>query len=129
MKHNDLSISELAEQSGLSPHTIRYYESIGVLKASNRAANGHRRYNNADVLWLAFVLRLKLIGMPLAQIKQYAQLRDQGDTTLEPRLALLKQHREHLRQKMAALAECADVLDSKLHTYKKMIAKAKTKKE
>lgn len=122
---NVLSIGELSRLSGLSAHTIRFYEAAGVLKPAERASNGHRRYRSDDVLWLEFVLRLKLTGMPLAEIKQYALLRAQGESTLQPRLAMLKLHRERLVAKMAELSDCANALDEKIRTYRKMIAKAR----
>ncbi|MBI3524078.1 MAG: MerR family transcriptional regulator [Betaproteobacteria bacterium] len=121
---NAITIGEFALRSGLSTHTIRYYERVGVLKPGGRAANGHRRYHDSDVLWLEFVLRLKHIGMPLAEIKRYADLRAQGDTTLQARYTMLKLHRVRLAAKMTELSECADVLDDKLRTYRKMLAKA-----
>ena len=129
MTSNVLSIGELSRLSGLSTHTIRFYESAGVLKPAGRATNGHRRYHSDDVLWLEFVLRLKLTGMPLAEIKKYALLRAQGEMTLQPRLTMLKLHRERLVTKIAELSEYANVLDEKIRTYRKMIAKAKVPTE
>lgn len=122
---NFISIGELSRQSGLSTHTLRFYESAGVLKPIGRAANGHRRYHGDDILWLEFVLKLKQTGMPLAEIKQYAQLRAQGEMTLPPRLMMLKLHRKRLAAKMTELSECANVLDEKIRIYRKMIAKSK----
>lgn len=126
---NVLSIGELSRLSGLSTHTIRFYESAGVLKSAGRATNGHRSYHSDDVLWLEFVLRLKLTGMPLAEIRKYALLRAQGEMTLHPRLTMLKLHRERLVTKIAELSECANVLDEKIRTYRRMIAKAKAPTE
>ena len=129
MTNQFISIGELARLSGLSTHTLRFYEAAGVLKPVGRAANGHRRYQPGDVLWLEFVLKLKITGMPLAEIKRYAQLREQGDKTMTPRMAMLKLHRQHLVTKMAELALCASALNNKIEIYRKMIAKAKTKKK
>ena len=127
---NAISIGELSRLSGLSPHTLRFYETEGVLKPAGRTASGHRQYHGEDVLWLEFVLRLKLTGMPLAEIKQYASLRSQGERTLQPRLAMLKLHRARLVAKIDELSTCASALDDKIRTYRKMIAKsqAPTKK-
>ena len=124
-----ISIGELARLTGLSTHTLRFYEAAGVLKPIGRAANGHRRYQPNDVLWLEFVLKLKITGMPLAEIKRYAQLREQGDRTMTPRLAMLKLHRQHLVEKMAELEKCANALDDKINTYRKMISRAKAKQK
>ena len=122
---NAISIGELSRLSGVSPHTLRFYEAEGVLKPAGRAANGHRRYRREAVLWLEFVLRLKVTGMPLAEIRQYAVLRAQGEKTLQPRLTMLKLHRERLVTKINELSTCAGVLDDKIRTYRKMIAKSR----
>lgn len=119
---NAISIGELSRLSGVSPHTLRFYEAEGILKPAGRAANGHRRYRREDVLWLEFVLRLKLTGMPLAEIKQYAVLRTQGEKTLQLRLSMLKLHRERLVTKINELSTCASALDDKIGTYQKLIA-------
>ena len=119
--NNIITIGELARLSGLTTHTLRYYESAGVLKSARRAANGHRRYNSTDILWLEFVLKLKLTGMPLAEIRQYAELRSQGETTLNARLAMLKLHRQRLVTTLSELSECAAALDDKIQIYRKMI--------
>jgi DNA-binding transcriptional MerR regulator len=121
--NNIITIGELARLSGLTTHTLRYYESAGVLKPAQRAANGHRRYNSSDILWLEFVLKLKLTGMPLAEIRQYAELRSQGETTLNARLAMLKLHRERLVTTLSELSECAAALDDKIRIYRTMIVK------
>lgn len=128
--NNAISIGELSRRSGLSTHTLRFYEAEGILKPVRRTASGHRQYHEDDVLWLEFVLRLKLTGMPLAEIKQYAALRSQGEKTLQLRLTMLKLHRERLVTKIDELSTCANVLDDKILTYRKLLAKqtASTKK-
>jgi DNA-binding transcriptional MerR regulator len=118
-----LSIGELARHSGLSTHTLRFYETQGILQAVSRNASGHRQYHANDLLWLEFVLRLKDTGMPLADIKQYAERRAQGEATVEARLAMLKLHRARLAQQIEELTTCAAVLDEKMRTYRKMLAK------
>jgi len=121
---NFISIGELSRLSGVSPHTLRFYELEGILKPAGRGENGHRRYVNADVLWLEFVLRLKQTGMPLAEIREYAALRAQGDETLQTRLTMLKLHRERLVTTIEELSTCAHALDEKILTYREMIAKS-----
>jgi len=122
--NNAISIGTLSRLSGLSTHALRFYEAEGILKPIGRNASGHRQYRAEDVLWLEFVLRLKQTGMPLAEIKQYAALRAQGETTLQARLAMLQCHRENLATRIEALSNCAGVLDEKISTYREMIAKS-----
>ena len=129
MTSDFISISELARRTGLTAHTLRFYESAGVLNSIKRAANGHRRYHSDDILWLEFVLKLKLTGMPLAEIKEYARIRSQGEMTLPERLAMLKLHRERLVAKMVELSEYANALDEKILTYRKMVARSKAQKK
>lgn len=121
-----LTISELAECAGLSTYTLRFYEKAGVLSPTPRATNGHRRYLDADVRWLAFVMRLKATGMPLAEIKRYAQLRAQGDSTVAPRLDMLVEHRENLVRKLQELQDNMAALDDKVAIYQSMLQKAPT---
>lgn len=116
-----LSIGELARLSGLSSHTLRFYETEGLLQPIGRAANGHRRYRAEDVTWLEFVLRLKKTGMPLAQIRRYAALRTEGEQTLSSRLAMLEQHRQYLSQQLHELTLCATALDEKIAWYQQAI--------
>lgn len=113
-----LSISELSRRSGVSNHTLRYYEKAGVLAPTTRASNGHRRYLASDVAWLAFVLRLKATGMPLADIKQYAVLRAQGDGTMPQRLAALELHRRRLVAHIQELSVNLVALDDKIGVYR-----------
>lgn len=124
MRHHAISIGELSRRSGLSPHTLRFYEAAGILKPAARSASGHRQYHDDDVRWLEFVLRLKLTGMPLADIKHYAALREQGETTLHARLAMLKHHRQRLVDRIDALLTCAGALDDKIRIYRERIAAA-----
>lgn len=110
--------------SGVSPHTLRYYEAEGILRPVSRGSNGHRRYRPEDLRWLEFVLRLKQTGMPLADIKAYAALRERGDETLQARLAMLQHHRQRLVTWIDELTSCADALDDKIRIYGEMIAQA-----
>jgi len=113
-----ISISELSQRSGVSQHTLRYYEKAAVLAPVTRAPNGHRRYLASDVAWLAFVLRLKATGMPLAEIKQYAELRSQGDMTVPQRLAVLELHRARLVLNIQELSHNLAALDDKIGLYR-----------
>jgi DNA-binding transcriptional MerR regulator len=118
---NTMSIGELSAASGLSTHTLRYYEKLGVLKLADRAASGHREYRADAVAWVDFVLRLKITGMPLAEIRKYAELRGRGEATLQPRLTMLELHRKRLVSNISELSENLTALDSKMKTYRKWL--------
>ena len=77
-----LTIADVAAMSGLSAHTLRYDERIGLLDPVARAHGGQRRYRGDDLAWLAFLQRLRATGMPIRGMQRFAELRRQGDATI-----------------------------------------------
>ncbi len=124
MTRQFLTIGEMSRLCGVSAHTLRFYEAEGILLPAARAPNGHRRYRQDDVRWLEFVLRLKVTGMPLAEIRAYAELRLRGDDTLDARLDMLKHHRERLARQIDILTQSSRALDEKIDIYRNLIAQA-----
>src|SRR5690606_36547637 len=84
------TISEVAALTGLSAHTLRWYERIGLMPHVDRSHTGQRRYTNRDLDWLALVGKLRLTGMPVADMVRYAELVRAGDHTYRERYELLK---------------------------------------
>ncbi len=60
-----MNIKELSEISGLTTHTLRYYEKIGLLKNIKRDSVGYRDYTENDAAWIEFIGRLKATGMSI----------------------------------------------------------------
>jgi DNA-binding transcriptional MerR regulator len=116
-----LSISQVSARTGLSADTLRYYEKAGLLQPIQRSSSGQRRYATADMDWLAFLLRLRETGMPIADMQRYAQLRAQGEASLAERLAMLREHRAQLSERIRALQASAHALDGKIHDYERQI--------
>src|SRR5574340_1589499 len=88
-----LTIQQVAGRTGLSEYTLRYYEHIGLIESVNRAENGHRRYTEGDIGWIEFLKCLRATGMPVAQMKDYADLTRSGDHTIGDRVNILEEHR------------------------------------
>lgn len=116
----DLNISEVAKATGLSTHTLRYYERVGLLTPVSRDLAGRRRYAARDLEWIAFLQRLRSMGMPISEMCQYAALRRDGDSTLRDRRVLLQSHLDRVRLEMAALEESARVIADKITLYRAM---------
>lgn len=112
-----MKIGELARRSGLSVHTIRYYERIGLLPHADRDPSGHRDYDASILVWIGFLDRLKTTGMPIREMLRYAELRDRGAGTETARRQLLEAHRERVRAQAARLDACLLVLDAKIGGY------------
>jgi len=112
-----VKIGELAKRCGLSAHTIRYYERIGLLPRADRDGSGRRDYDSSVLIWIAFLGRLKATGMPIREMLRYAALREQGTGTEAVRRELLEAHRDGVRRRIAELQESLLVLDTKIDGY------------
>ncbi len=112
-----MKIGDLARRAGLSVHTIRYYERIGLLPYADRNSARHRDYDAAILTWIDFLGRLKATGMPIREMLRYAALREQGAGTEAERRALLEAHRARVRDRVAELQACLLVLDTKIAGY------------
>src|SRR5208282_718285 len=112
-----MKIGELAKRSGLTAHTIRYYERIGLLPYAVRDQSRQRDYDASILIWIEFLGRLKTTGMPIREMLRYAALRNGGAATEPERRELLEQHRERVRKRVAELQACLLVLDDKIAGY------------
>lgn len=112
-----MKIGELAKRSGLSAHTIRYYERIGLLPYADRDGSKRRDYDASILAWIEFLGRLKTTGMPLREMLHYAAFRGEGAGTQAQRRKLLEEHRERVRAHVAELNACLLVLDTKIGGY------------
>jgi DNA-binding transcriptional MerR regulator len=111
------TISEVAAVTGLTQHTLRWYERIGLMPNIDRSHTGQRRFTNRDLDWLDLVGKLRLTGMAVADMVRYAGLVREGDHTFDERRALLEATRTDVLRRMAELQDTLAVLDSKIDFY------------
>ncbi|AIA01731.1 MerR family transcriptional regulator [Streptomyces noursei] len=111
------TISEVAAFTGLKAHTLRWYEQIGMLPQVERSHTGQRRFRNRDLDWLAFVTKLRLTGMPVADMVRFAELVHGGEATYGERRAILQQSRQEVAARIAELQDTLAVLDAKIDFY------------
>jgi len=116
------TIQEMAITSGLSEHTLRYYERFGLLTPERHASSGHRRYSQQDIQWVVFVKRLRSTAMPLAQIKRYADLLRQGDATIAERQRLLEEHKLLIEANLREVQQHLEAITFKIALYKQQHA-------
>ncbi len=117
-----LTIQQVADKTGLSTHTLRYYEKIGLIQAVDRADNGHRRYSSGNVGWLDFLKCLRSTGMPVREVKRYAELYEEGDSTMTERRALLENHRERIEADLRELKANLEAIKYKIAYYQELEA-------
>jgi DNA-binding transcriptional MerR regulator len=112
-----LTIAEAAERTGLTRHTLRYYERDGLMLGVDRDESGHRRYSERDLGWIELISKLRATGMPVRDVRRYAGLVRAGDGNEDERLALLRTHRERVRAQLAAMTDYLDAIDLKISYY------------
>ncbi len=113
-----LSISDAAEATGLSTHTLRYYERAGLmLDRVERAPSSHRRYTEAEIRWVTLLTKLRATGMPIRRIREYADLVRAGDGNEPERLALLEAHREAVVEQLDAMRRNLEAIEHKIEIY------------
>lgn len=113
-----LPIAQAAETLGLTSDTLRYYEKDGLLlRPVPRSSSGHRRYQEADLRWITLVTRLRSTGMPIRDVRAYAELVREGDGNEVQRLELLQAHRDVVLQQLAEVTSHLGAIDHKIGIY------------
>lgn len=115
-----MSISDVAERTGLSTHTLRYYEREGLmLSPIERASSSHRRYSEADLTWVVFLTKLRSTAMPIVTVRRYVELARRGDDTTAERLELLLLHRMTVARQLEEMTASLAAIDYKIGLYEK----------
>ena len=97
------SIQDVSKKTGLSAHTLRYYEKEGLITGVERSPGGFRQYSEDDLEALGLICCLKNTGMPLQEIARFVELTHEGDQTLRERVELLREHRENVIARIAEM--------------------------
>jgi DNA-binding transcriptional MerR regulator len=121
IQKDKLTIQEVAQATGLTTHTLRYYERIGLIHPINREENTRRCYTADDVGWIDFLLKLRATGMSIKDMQRYAQLQRQGDETLPERVEMLKALRDNVEVRMEELNEHLKLVRYKIDYYQQVI--------
>jgi MerR family transcriptional regulator, aldehyde-responsive regulator len=116
-----MRISEVSDEYGLSADTLRYYERIGLLPRINRNESGNRDYTEQNCRWVAFVKCMRGAGLPIEALIEYVSLFQQGDGTVEARLALLTEQRDQLATRIAEMQSTLERLNVKIERYEQII--------
>ena len=118
-----LSIGDAAQRTGVSVHTLRYYERAGlVISPVDRTATGRRRYHKLDLDWIWICTSLRNTGMPIRTIRRYAELVAAGDGNEAERLALLEAHRAEVAAQFEVIQRTLSLIDHKVDTYRNRLA-------
>jgi MerR family copper efflux transcriptional regulator len=105
-------IGELAQKTGTSKETIRYYERIGLVEPDQRRDSGYREYTQEEVKKLHFINRAKQLGFTLNEISELLELEVNNETSCEPVRRKATDKLENVQQKIKALRHIEEVLQS-----------------
>jgi DNA-binding transcriptional MerR regulator len=122
----NMNIKEVTEITGLSPHTIRFYEKSGLFPKVNRSNTGVRQFTEADVNFIQFVSSLRKSGLSLQVIAEYAKDgcnlaqtkgKNYSAETIQRRVSILESHRERLLEQQCELEMLIDAVNQRLQVY------------
>ncbi|MGL4176723.1 MAG: MerR family transcriptional regulator [Dermatophilaceae bacterium] len=113
----ELTIAETAERTGLTAHTLRYYERDGLMLGVPRTSSGHRAYREGDLEWITLITRLRTTGMPIRDVRRYAELVREGEGNEAERLEILRRHRDVVRGRLATEARHLEAIERKIAVY------------
>lgn len=115
------TIEQAAQRTGVSAHTLRYYERIGMLEPVERAPSGHRRYSDADLGSVIFLTLLRETGMPIRDMQRFVELTRAGEHTVPKRVTVLETHRDALRDRLALLTGHLSAIEHKIGVYRALL--------
>ncbi|NHC15725.1 MerR family transcriptional regulator [Motilibacter deserti] len=118
-----LGIREVAEQTGLSMDTLRWYEREGLLPLVDRGSDGRRRYSPAAVRFILLVQALRRTGMPVADVRRFVQFGGGTTENHAPRMAMLEKQEAAIRQRIALLQHDLGLVQDKIRTYRDLLAR------
>lgn len=110
------------KKTGLSVHTLRYYEKEGLLPFVRKNSSGLRVFSDSDLGWLELIECLKATGLHLKGIKQYIDWYIEGDSTLQLRLDMFRQQKIRIEEQMAELQKHMNKINYKIELYTKAVA-------
>jgi DNA-binding transcriptional MerR regulator len=116
-------IAEVAERTGLTQDTLRWYEREGMIPPVARGTDRRRRYDEQSVQRIELLVRLRATGMPTCEMREFAELLAGGTETHKRRLELLLAHRRRILARQQRLAECLDAVDTKISYYHRLEGK------
>ncbi|HFU3984663.1 TPA: stress response transcriptional regulator NmlR [Streptococcus suis] len=112
-----MNIKEVSQVTGLSADTIRYFERIGLVPKIERKSSGVRDFSENDVAILEFIRCFRGAGMSIERLIEYMGLVQEGDSTVEARIDLLREEREELQTRLIEIQQALERLECKIENY------------
>lgn len=120
-----MTIKEVSQKYNISSDTLRYYDRVGMIPPVTRTAGGIRDYGESDLGWVELALCMRGAGLPVEAMIEYVKLCQQGDSTIEARMLLLKEQMETLLEQKAQIESTIKRLDFKISRYEEAVKTGK----
>lgn len=114
------SIQIMASRCGMTAHTLRYYERVGLIQPVRRGQGGQRRYSDQDEEWLKFLKSMRATHMSIREMRRYAMLREGGKNGVDEQRRILENHRASLEARMADLQNARAVLTDRIEQFARL---------
>lgn len=124
-----ISMSEACRRTGISSYTLRYYESVGLMKRVGRSQTGRRVYREQDLQWLEMLKVLRGTGMSIRRIRQLAAMLEQGDASLEARIAFFGDWQAELARQIELRQQALATIGKKIARHTALLADLKNGKK
>ena len=118
MENKLYTIKEVADKTGISAHTLRFYDKEGLLPFVKRTENGIRLFSEEDFEPLYSITIMKQSGMSIKQIREFMNLYIQGNSTIPQRRAIYEQQRINVQKKIDELKSMLKIIDYKCWYFK-----------
>ena len=119
-----MRIGDLTQQAGVTPRTVRYYESIGLLSPGEREGHGQHYYTEETLARLRKIDQLKKLGLSLEEIRDVIDLYFTDPSGVQPKqkvLAILRQHLAEADQKIGALQQFRADLQANIERFERFL--------
>ncbi|BBI33467.1 MerR family transcriptional regulator [Cohnella abietis] len=111
------TVKDISTRTGITAHTLRFYEKQGVLPYAERTEQGIRMYDESSIEWIETILALRSTGIPLAELKLYVDLYKEGDSTLQRRKEIMNNHKVKVEEQMLQLIKTLGRINYKMALY------------
>jgi len=115
-----MTVTELARQSGTTPHAVRYYTRMGLLTPKRNPENGYRLYELSEVSWLRFIRQAKALGYTLHEIQEIMHDRDEGQSPCPKVREILQRRIVENRERLNELITLQDRMEKALLQWSDM---------
>lgn len=115
-----LTVTDLANRSGATPHAVRYYTRMGLLRPKRNPDNGYRLYRHSEVGWLRFIRQAKRLGYTLSEIREIMHDSDQGKSPCPRVREILGQRIDENRRQLDELMALQTRMEQALEQWSDM---------